>query len=187
MMRRAGNRIAGIVPATAGLLYVLFYLYAIDDISLAHHRDWYAQFGAIPLEQALRMRSWFLFEGLGIVQLGPIVWLASPVNLLIAAVLGGLLAANVHGAMALRAAPAQCSHRGSGRIGTMAGGLPALFAGGACCAPSIILLLGIPGLGAFAGLFIWLIPVSALLLIGNRWLQRRLGAPPWLTISSSTN
>jgi hypothetical protein len=54
---------------------------------------------------------------------------------------------------------------------------PALLAGGACCAPSLLLVLGIPGLGAFVGLFAWLLPLSLLLLVLSRCWQRRRGAP----------
>ena len=53
-----------------------------------------------------------------------------------------------------------------------------LLAGGACCSPGLLLLLGIPALGAFVGLFSWLVPLSILLLGGARIWQHRQGAPP---------
>lgn len=64
----------------------------------------------------------------------------------IAVILGGLLAANLHGVIFICSHPATCKVGSGGLVGAA----PALFAGGACCAPSLILLLGIPGLGAIS-------------------------------------
>lgn len=75
----------------------------------------------------------------------------------------------------LRRTPPACAVPGA-RTGLLAS-VPALLAGGACCAPALLLLVGIPGLGALAGLFAWLIPLSLALLLASRWWQRRSGAP----------
>lgn len=42
------------------------------------------------------------------------------------------------------------------------------------------MLLGIPALGALAGLFGWLLPASLALLLASRIQQRCRGAPPFL-------
>lgn len=107
-------------------------------------------------------------------QLGRLVILLSPGNLAVAALLSWLLAFNLHGALTLRQ-QARCD-LATGAI-LSAGLWPALLAGGACCAPSL-LLLGIPSLGAFIGLFAWLVPMSLVLLLASRVWQRRRGAPP---------
>ncbi|PSQ91373.1 MAG: hypothetical protein BRD57_04630 [Proteobacteria bacterium SW_6_67_9] len=57
--------------------------------------------------------------------------------------------------------------------------MPALLAGGAYCAPALLLLTGLPSLGAFAGLFSGLVPLAIGALGVARWWQRRLGAPAW--------
>lgn len=164
------------LSATAiGLTYALGYLYALGDLSTAPRPLWSLTLG--DPTRWLDQRVVFQFEGVAMVQVGPIVWLISPVNLLIATALGVLLALNIHGAWLLWKRPAACGIAGRGSGVLVA--IPALAAGGACCAPSLLLLLGIPGLGAFAALFAWLVPVSLLLLGANRWWQRRLGAPPW--------
>ncbi len=162
------------LPWLVGLGYGLIYLYAIGDISLAAPPLWDWRVAPLSLERVVSARGPFLFEAMAIAEAGYAVLLISPLNLLITGLLSGLLAANIHGVLYLRANPDMCRPN---RAGLVAGALPALLAGGACCAPSLILLLGIPGLGAFAGLFGWLVPLSLGLLACNRLWQRRRGAP----------
>lgn len=61
-------------------------------------------------------------------------------------------------------------------------GLPALLAllaGGACCAPLLLIWLGLPIAGAVAGIAPVLIPASALLLVAGLWgLARSLDKYP---------
>ncbi|MDT8398463.1 MAG: hypothetical protein RQ899_07605 [Pseudomonadales bacterium] len=162
------NRLA----AAAAIVYCLFYLFTLGDLSLGTV-GWTWNSIPITLERLLALRSGLQFEAVAMAELGYVVFLVSPGNLLVAALLGSLLGLNVHGALSLR----QRRHCGlSASVGSSAGALPALLAGGACCAPSLLLLLGIPGLGAFITLFSWLVPVSILLLLSSRWWQRHQGA-----------
>ena len=71
------------------------------------------------------------------------------------------------------------------RVADATGAWPSLLAGGACCAPSLLLLLGIPGLGAFVSLFAWMVPLALFLVLLAgvpavddvlRWLRRRLAS-----------
>lgn len=177
-MVRAADPVPRRAALAAGLVYAAFYLWVIGDLDLTAQSAWRWQLGRLEWGHLLRARAPFLFEPLALLQAGHLLWLISPVNLLITATLAGLLAANLHGLLALRrGATSRCR---SGRGGLLSGTLPALLAGSACCAPSILLLLGIPALGAFAGLFAWLIPLSVLLLALGRVWQRRWGAPPLL-------
>lgn len=169
----AGGRARSIAFAV-GLLYGLFYLWVIGDITFYGPPAWGGHIAELSLERALSARSTLMFEAVAVLEAGYLVWLISPVNLLIAGILCGLLAANIHGALWIRAQPAACR---PGQGGTLAAAVPALFAGGACCAPSLILLLGIPGLGAFAAFFGWLVPISIAALGLSRVWQHRQGAP----------
>lgn len=164
--------LAGTVPA-----YILIYLFTIGDIGIGRY-GWGLKTVSSPLSRMLETRGPFHFEAVAMAELGPAVVLISPGNLLVSAVLGMLLAVNIIGILDLR----HSGCRLPGRMGVSAGAIPALLAGGACCAPSLLLLLGLPGLGAFIGLFAWLVPLSVLLLTLNRWYQRRLGAAPILFI-----
>lgn len=155
------------------LLYALLYLYAIGDLDFGR-AEWSWQALDWQWSRLLARRSGWHFEAVAMLELGYLVLLLSPANLLLAGALAALLALNLHGALALRAR-ARCT-LGQGAASS-AGVWPALLAGGACCAPSLLLLLGIPGLGAFVGLFAWLLPLSLLLLVLSRCWQRRQGAP----------
>lgn len=175
MVERAG------APALAvGGAYVLVYLLAVGDIDLAAVAHWGGRAVPVTLERITAMRQPFQFEALALVELGRVVVLLSPGNILVAGLLGALLGANLHGALELRRRPATCSPYA--RSGGLIGAAPALLAGGACCAPTLLLLLGIPALGAFTAFFGWLIPLSLLLLAAGRLWQRRQGAPAVLGV-----
>lgn len=162
-------------PLLTGTAYGLFYLYAIGDITFMGPPHWGGSLASFSLERMISARGTLMFEAVALLEAGYMVWLVSPLNLLVGGALAGLLAANIHGALYIRQNPGVCR---PARGGTIASALPAMFAGGACCAPGLILLLGIPGLGAFAGLFGWLVPLSILALGLNRVWQNHRGAPP---------
>ena len=149
--------------------YGLLYLYLLGDIDIGT-AGW--SWHSLPWQWAhlLSQRSPWQFEALAMLEMGALVILLSPVNLLIATMLSALLGLNLHGALALRQ-NAHCTAIAS------AGAWPSLLAGGACCAPSLLLLLGIPGLGAFVSLFAWMVPLALILLLISRCWQRRPGAP----------
>jgi hypothetical protein len=174
-MARALLRDTRAAAAAVGIAYALGYLYALGDLSMAARAAWSVTAG--DPARWLDQRVVFQFEAIAMLQAGHLVWLISPLNLLIAATLGTLLALNIDGAWMLWRRPATCGIAGRG--GGLLAAVPALAAGGACCAPSLLLLLGIPGLGAFAAMFAWLVPLSLLLLVGSRGWQRHRGAPPW--------
>lgn len=171
------------IAAGSGLAYVTAYLFMVGDLTFGGYAGWGVRVARNWSELWLQARSLFQFEGIAMLEGGVATLIVSPLNLLIAGALGLLVAANVHGALALRQAPAQCNVSGSG-AGLLAAA-PALLAGGACCAPALLLLIGLPSLGAFAGLFGWLIPLAFGLLIASRWWQRRLGAPRLVPVTAS--
>ena len=155
------------------LLYALLYLYAIGDLDFGRV-EWSWQALDWQWQRLLARRGPWHFEAVAMLELGVMVLLISPANLALAGSLALLLAINLHGALALRSR-ARCT-LGQGAASS-AGLWPALLAGGACCAPSLLLVMGIPGLGVFVGLFAWLLPLSLLLLVLSRCWQRRRGAP----------
>lgn len=162
------------IALISGALYGGFYLYAVGDLNVIGPPVWDAYIAELSFERMFSSRSTLMFEAVAAIEAGYLIWLVSPLNLLIAALLSGLLAANIHGALYLRLQSQSCT---TGRGGLFAGSLPALFAGGACCAPSLILLLGIPALGALSAFFGWLVPLSLVILGLNRIRQNQQGAP----------
>ncbi len=165
------------LASLAGVLYAGIYLVGIGDLTFDTGAGWFYQGGAAGLERMLSMRSPFLFEAIALVEAGWWVMLISPLNLALAALLGGLLTANLHGAITLWRHPRAC---GLSSAGSASSAVPALIAGSACCAPSLLLLLGMPSLGMLAAFFGYLIPLSVLALVASRIWQRHLGAPRFI-------
>lgn len=161
------------LSSTIAVIYLIVYLYLIGDIDIGN-TGWRVLTASSDPLRMFTLRSPFHFEAIALAELGWITMLLSPLNLLLAAGLSVLLALNIHGYLALKSTSCNVSSRGSG-----ASALIALLSGGACCAPGILLLLGIPSLGALAGFFGWLLPLSILLLAANRGWQRCRGAPGW--------
>ncbi len=173
---RAGIMSAGrshravLVAAAIALAYTLAYLYAIGDLNWRAGTSSGLRFMEEPMSLIWHRRIGIQFEGIAVVQLPGVIWLASPLNLLVGLGLGALVAINATlGYRAWR--QRQCAIGG-----TTAGvaTLPALFSGAACCAPLTLLALGIPVTGSIMTLFQWLVPVAATLMIGSAlWLGRR--------------
>lgn len=162
------------IALISGACYGLFYLYTVGDLNFIGPPGWNAYIAEFSFERMFTSRSILMFEAIAVVEAGYLIWLVSPLNLLVAALLSALLAANIHGALFLRFQTQVCTN---GRGGLFAGFLPALLAGGACCAPSLILLVGIPALGALSAVVGWLVPLSLVILGLNRLRQNHQGAP----------
>lgn len=156
------------------LAYAGLYLWLTGDLAGgglggvdAHFPAWQRLFEA---------RSPFQFEPVGLITLGALVWTFSPLNLLLALLLGLLVGLNLMAGWRLWRAPRVCGLKRSGSSGTgLLAAIPALLAGGACCAPLVLIWLGLPIAGAVASLSPLLIPLALLLLIAGLWgMARRL-------------
>lgn len=109
----------------------------------------------------LRQRTPFQFEAVAVVEAPFVVWLLSPANLAIGALLGALTGIQI----ALVGIAAQCSSACglSPATGVLAG-LPGLLAGSACCAPVLFVLLGLQVTASVVTVVGLLIPAALLLL-----------------------
>lgn len=159
------------VVAVSGIMavYTLLYLWLTGDIAGDGMGGWQAAFPAWA--RAFQTRGPFQFEPVGLIGLGALVWTFSPFNTLIAATLGLLVGLNVVAGWWLWRTPRQC---GLGGTSTgLLGVIPALLAGGACCAPLALIWLGLPIAGVLASLTPLLVPVALLLLVAGLWLSLR--------------
>ncbi|MDI5934586.1 hypothetical protein [Halomonas kalidii] len=157
--------------AVSGIMaaFTLLYLWLTGDIAEGGTGDWQAAFPAWA--RAFEARGPFQFEPVGLIGLGPLVWTFSPFNTLIAATMGLLVGLNVVAGWWLWRTPRQC---GLGGTSTgLLGAIPALLAGGACCAPMVLIWLGLPIAGGLASLTPLLVPVALLLLVAGLWLSLR--------------
>jgi hypothetical protein len=145
--------------AAIGLGYLVLFLIALQDISLGGEGfelltvDWTRMFdrtGAVTFEPVARLT----IPGLTI--------LLSPINMLIGVALAALVGLNLVITYIAFRQPGVCSfNRSSGFFAS----LPALLAGSACCAPAIVLILGLQVSSLFVTVFQTLIPVSIVLLL----------------------
>ncbi|SDL37329.1 hypothetical protein SAMN05192555_10451 [Franzmannia pantelleriensis] len=158
-------------PATLLLIsgimvsYTLLYLWLTGDMAGGGLGGWHATFPA--WERVFEQRGAFQFEPVGLVSIGGVVWTFSPLNTLLAMTMGLLMGLNIAAGWWLRTRPRQCRLRGAGTSWLALP--PALLAGGACCAPLILIWLGLPIAGALAGMAPYLVPGALLLLSVGLW------------------
>lgn len=160
------------------VIYLVAFLFALQDISRGGDgfslltADWTRMFDR---------RGAFTFEPIARLTMPGLTILLSPLNLLLGAVLALLAGLNLSVTWVALRQPAACSFNRS--AGVLAS-LPALVAGSACCAPAIVLLLGIQVSSLFMSVFQILIPISlvvllvTLKLILDRTNPRLLGVSP---------
>jgi hypothetical protein len=152
---RRYRRLAAGVTAT----YLILFLVALQDISLGgtgFHvltTDW---------QRALHRTGAFTFEPIAQLTLPGATLLVSPLNVAIGAMLAVLAGVNLTVTYLAFQQPRACRfNRASGILASV----PALLAGGACCAPAIVLILGVQLSSLMVAAFQVLIPVSGLLLL----------------------
>lgn len=149
--------------------YAVLYLAAMQYLIVAPgDRESFFALNILPNwpELVFRQRGPFLFEPIGVLEIAPLVVFLSIPNLVIAIVLGLLVAANIavsyYGFRAL-------GMRGAHGVHALIGTIPALISGAACCVPTLILVIGLQLTATVATVWSWLVPVSALLLLGSLW------------------
>ncbi len=145
------------------VVYLTAFLYLIQDMQF----DVPASVGIVSVATdpfATMMQSapgTFMRQPIAVVELGVVTWQFSPVNTLLGIVIGVLVGLNLALSYLAITQPRSC---GVGATAGVFAGVPALFAGGACCAPIIFLILGIQATGTLMTVFSWLLPVSILML-----------------------
>ena len=147
------------IAAAMAAVYLVLFLFALQDLTLGG-----SGFGLTTVDPAR------MFERTGTVTFEPVArvttpgatLLVAPLNLLIGGILAVLVGLNLLVTYLAFRQPRACSFpRSTGILVS----LPALLAGGACCAPAIVLILGLQLSSALVTGFQALIPVSAVLLI----------------------
>lgn len=146
------------------LIYAFIYLWAIGDLNF---HGWRPDFSMIwaqaPMEMLFKQRNLFYFEGIGVINLPLATYLFSPVNLVIAMLLGFLVGLN----LAFIYLSIKQSEAYQGRnVLTLLTSIPALLAGTTCSAPLILVLLDIQASAGVLTFFSILVPIALLLLLG---------------------
>lgn len=172
-MARAGRRASGF-PKVIQILWIPFYrrvavgltgayllvfLFALQDFTLGGQG---IEFATIPLDRMFQRTGTVTFEPIARLVLPGITLLISPLNLGIGAALASLAGLNLTVTWIAFRHPKACRfNRSTGVLAT----LPALLAGSACCAPAVLILLGIQATSMMIGVFQILIPASMILLL----------------------
>ena len=144
--------------------YLFTYLWAIRHLTVSGTGGVDVFVVEKPVALALRQRSAFLFETVARIEVGSVIFLVGPMNILIGLGLASLVGVTLAVSIVSWRSPTAC------RIGAGAGvsaGLPGLLSGVACCGPQLIVLIG---LQASAGLIVamqWMVPLAVVVLLGT--------------------
>lgn len=149
-------------------LYLIAFLLAVQDLSFPGGP---AMVRATELTAMFRRTGFLLFDAVAILQIPLFTVLVSPINILIGAVLSLLVGLNLTMSYIAWRQPRACSiNKATGTLGI----LPALLAGGACCAPTILLILGIQATATLITASRLMIPLAFVLLVGSLiWISRK--------------
>lgn len=162
------------VTAGTALLYLLGYLYAIGKLEPGNGQ-FSVTVAAAPLEQLFQQTfGTFTYEPVVLIRLGFLSYQFS-LNTLIGLAIGLLVGINLGISYLAWRQPKACGI-GSQSAGLFAG-IPALLSGAACCAPVIVLLVGLQVTGALLVVFELLLPLSVLLLLGSLLVVSRQITP----------
>ncbi|WP_254820821.1 hypothetical protein [Haloglomus halophilum] len=161
--------------ATVG--YLVVYLATVGDLALFGSGGALTVRVADDLSRALTGLGFFRFGAIAVVTVGPVTYLLSPLNLLLALFLAGLVGANVALTYLGLIQPRACGLESS--TGILAG-LPALLSGAACCGPTILLVVGIQASATLVTGFQLLVPVAVAMLVASLLLVGRQVDPALL-------
>jgi len=151
-----------------GFLYLIAFLLAVQNLSIPGGQTM-ARVGSASA--MFRRTGFLLFDAVAIVQTPLVTLLVSPINILMGILLSAMVGLNLTLSYVAWRQPRACTvNRATGIVGM----LPALFAGGACCAPTVLLILGIQATATVITASQWMIPLAFVLLIGSLiWIAQK--------------
>ncbi len=151
-----------------GALYLVAFLLALGSLTIPGGPTMVA---TGDLQAMFRRTGFLLFDAVALVQTPLFTLLISPINIAMGIVLSILVGLNLTMSYIAWRQPKACPvNRASGSVGI----LPGLLAGGACCAPTILLILGILATATLITASQWMIPIAFVLLIGSFvWISRK--------------
>lgn len=148
------------------VVYLVAFLFAIQDLTVPG--------GPVALTTGspgamFRRTGFVLFDAIALVQTPLFALLVSPLNIAIGLMLSVLVGLNLTMSFVAWRNPNACS---TDRAAGIFGILPGLLGGGACCAPTILLIAGIQATAALLTAIQWMIPIAFLLLVASlAWIS----------------
>lgn len=166
VIRSAARRRDGFaIFASSVLGYLVVYLWAIGDLAFRGSATNETFVVDRPLDRMFETAPGaFSFEPIALVEFGIGTFLFSPFNTGIGLVLGILVGINTTLSYLAIRQPRSCGlAAGSGVLAA----IPALLAGSACCAPAILIVLGIVATGTLLTILPLLLPIGFVLLVAS--------------------
>ncbi|MFB6205721.1 MAG: hypothetical protein ABEJ05_04215 [Haloglomus sp.] len=157
--------------------YLVLYLVTVGDLTLFGSGGPVTIRVADNLSRAFAGIGFFRFGAIAVVTAGPVTYLLSPLNLLLALFLATLVGANVALSYLGLIQPRACGLESS--TGVLAG-VPALLSGAACCGPTVLLVIGVQASATLIAGFQLLVPVAVVMLVGGLLLIGRQVDPALL-------
>lgn len=152
------------IGASAGAVYLVAFLHLADRLAIRPRVGFSWFVVDRPFERALERTGPLSFEPVALLDLGVVRLLVSPIDVTVGAVLAALVGLNLAVAYLATIRPRSC---GAGAGTGVAAAVPALLSGSACCAPAIVLALGVQASGAMLAVVPWLLPLGVALLLAN--------------------
>ncbi|AGN00650.1 hypothetical protein L593_03495 [Salinarchaeum sp. Harcht-Bsk1] len=144
------------------LAYLLAFLYAMGDLEF-EAAGWGITTVAEPWQRMLEPGPGpYTHEPIALVEFSAGQLLFSPLNTLLGLGLAVLVGTNLALSFLAITQPKSC---GVGAGTGLAAAIPALLGGSACCAPTLLIVLGIQAGSLLVGLLAWLLPIGATLLV----------------------
>ena len=162
------------VGLLATLTYLIAYLWMTQQLVIRSGTgfDWWIVDD--PIARLTERRGPLSFEPIGVLEFGSGTLLLAPIDGGIGLVVAILVGLNVALTYLAVVQPRSCG------IGAGAGAfaaVPALLSGSVCCAPVVLLVLGIQASGTLLTVLPWLLPVGVTLLVGSLVLVGGLVSP----------
>ena len=153
-----------VVTVVAAGVYLLSYLWATDHLQFREDAGFNWLVVNDPTARLLERRGPLSFEPVAFLEFGIGSLLFSPIDAAIGTLLATLVGLNLALAYLALVQPKAC---GIGAGAGAAASVPALLSGSVCCAPMILLVLGIQASGTLLTVIPWLLPVGVALLAGS--------------------
>lgn len=160
-----------LVFVSVSMAYLALYLLTVGDLSVGTGGAGSLTIRtADDLSRVFASLGFFRFDAIAVVSFGPVTYLFSPLNGLIALVLSSLVGANFALTYLGLVQPRACGLESS--TGVLAG-FPALLSGAACCGPTILLVIGVQASATLITGFQLLVPLAVVMLVGGLLLVGR--------------
>jgi hypothetical protein len=154
--------------------YLALFLVAVADLTIDGAARSASLFLVAGWENLVfRQQAPFQFEAVAIAEAPGLIWLVSPMNVLIGLALGLLTGLQMALVRIARSCAVAC---GVSPAAGLLAGLPGLLAGSACCVPILFLLLGVQVTASLIALMGLLIPAAFVFLLAGVVLTLRAAA-----------